>query len=116
MIRAEDLHDAIAECQGKRNPDASTCVKLAAYYIILDHINGKETTISDPLPVPSYSFAADPEQSVEKAIDYWSDTEFAQAIDGRKADEIWKIIDELMSVLQATNVRLYNGVMRKINE
>ena len=33
---------------------------------------------------------------------------------GRQASEIWPIMDELMSVLQATNPRLYAGVMRKI--
>lgn len=40
----------------------------------------------------------------------------SKAIDGRSAAEIWPIMDELMSVLQATNTRLYNGVMRKIEE
>ena len=38
MIREEDLLEAIAECQGERNPNAQTCRNLAAYYTILDHV------------------------------------------------------------------------------
>ena len=37
-------------------------------------------------------------------------------VDGRAVSEIMPIIDELMSVLQATNPRLYAGVMRKIEQ
>jgi hypothetical protein len=34
VIRIEDLDTAIAECQGRRNPDAKTCIMLAAFYTI----------------------------------------------------------------------------------
>lgn len=114
MITEKDLQEAIAECQGARNPNASTCIKLAAFYIIQEHLYGKPTEDQSPA-VPSYSYAAPPEQ-VETTIDYYSDTEFSQAIDGRRAGDIWSIMDELMSVLQATNPRLYAGVMRKIED
>ena len=111
MITEQDLQAAIAECEGIRNPTPSTCVKLAAYYAVKDRLYGKKI----PDEARSYSFAPDPSINVEKAISYSSDTEFARAISGRKESEIWPIIDELMSVLQATNIRLYNGVMRKID-
>lgn len=112
MITEKDLQEAIAECQGVRNPNASTCIKLAAFYIIQEHLYGKP---SEDEPALAYSYAEPPE-TVETTIDYYSDTEFSQAIDGRRADEIWPIMDELMSVLQATNPRLYAGVMRKIED
>lgn len=112
MITEKDLQEAIAECQGVRNPNASTCIKLAAFYIIQEHLYGKPSTDE---PAPAYSYAASPD-TVETTIDYYSDTEFSQAIDGRRASEIWPIMDELMSVLQATNPRLYNGVIRKIQD
>ena len=38
MITEKDLQEAIAECEGQRNPNANTCVKLAAFYIIKDHL------------------------------------------------------------------------------
>ena len=38
MITEKDLQEAIAECKGKRNPDSSTCIKLAAFLIIQEHL------------------------------------------------------------------------------
>ena len=113
MITEKDLQEAIAECQGVRNPNASICIKLAAFYIIQEHLYGKQEQTTDP--APAYSYATKPEP-VETTIDYYSDTEFAQAIDCRNAADIWPVIDELMTVLQATNPRLYAGVMRKIED
>lgn len=118
MITEKDLQEAIAECQGERNPNANTCIKLAAFYTIRNELfgnSGKFPTVAESATVPAYSYAATPEQ-VEATIDYYSDTEFSQAIDGRREGEIWPIMDELMSVLQATNPRLYAGVMRKIED
>lgn len=65
---------------------------------------------------PSYSYAPHPENDTEPTIDYQSGTEFSDMVDGRAVSEIIPIIDELMSVLQATNPRLYAGVMRKIEQ
>lgn len=116
MITEQDLQEAIAECEGIRNPTSSTCLKLAAYYTIHDKMFGKKDQFANAgkMVEPQYSFANNPEEQVDKVIGYSGDTEFSQAIYMRREDEIWPIIDELMTVLQATNVRLYNGVMRKI--
>ena len=85
---------------------------MAACYILQDHLfPSKNAPLFDS--VSAHSYAAPPEQ-IETTIDYYSDTDFSQAIDGRQAADIWPIMDELMSVLQATNPRLYAGVMRKI--
>ncbi len=47
MITEKDLQEAIAECKGTRNPNASTCIKLAAYYTILDNLYPKEEHFAD---------------------------------------------------------------------
>ena len=47
-------------------------------------------------------------------IDYYSDTDFSRAIDGRNSADIWPIMDELMSTVQALMPRLYDGVMRRL--
>lgn len=115
MITQQDLQAAIAECKGERDPNANTCVKLAAYYILMEHLYPSE----DDTPLresPSYSYAPPPENDTEPTIDYQSGTEFSDMVDGRAVSEIMPIIDELMSVLQATNPRLYAGVMRKIEQ
>lgn len=113
MITKQDLQEAIAECLGVRNPNASTCIKLAAFLTIREHLYGEQ---SESIELPRYSFAEGPSEQVGNTIVYRSDTEFSEAINGRNADEIWPVLDELMSVLQATNPRLYAGVMRKIED
>ena len=105
MITEKDLREAIAECQGQRNPNANTCIKLAAYYTILEHETGKQP---DP---PVYSFAG---PKVENTINYDGDSEFLQLINGRDQSEVLPVMDELMSTLQVINPRLYNSVLRKL--
>lgn len=113
MITIPDLQAAIAECQGERNPNANTCIKLAAYYTILDHISEKDKPSYSE--IPNYSFAADPVRTeVETVIDYDSDTEFFSVVNGMRATEVWPVIGELMDVLQVTQPRLYCGVLNQL--
>ena len=57
MIREDDLRDAIAECEGIRNPTASTCIKLASYYALLD----RKAKTEDHHEERGYSYASMPE-------------------------------------------------------
>lgn len=108
MIREQELLDAIAECQGQRNPNASTCIKLASFYTILDHINNVDKREDNaPLELPSYSYDAMPET-------YTSDTEFGQRIVNMDINDVLTIMDELMTTLSIVNPRLYDAVMRKL--
>ena len=102
MVREEDLQEAIAECQGVRNPNANTCMKLASYYTILDHT--KES-------MPTYSYAPPPNDIVDTSF---LDSDFAKQINGMPADDAWRLMDELMSTIQVINPHLYDGVMRKV--
>lgn len=115
MITEQDLQAAIAECKGKRNPDSSTCIKLAAFLIIQEHLYGNPSESESVQALPAYSYAAPPEQ-VETIIDYQSDTEFSAVIDGRRADDVWPVMEELMEVLRRTNKPLYNATIRKIQD
>lgn len=109
MITEKDLQAAIAECKGERDPDARTCIKLAAFLIIQDHLYPPGSDV-----VPTYSYDAPREDDAETVIDYKSGTEFSQIVDGKKASEVWAVMDELMEVLRVTNPRLYKGVVRKL--
>lgn len=103
MITEKDLQEAIAECQGTRNPNANTCIKLASYYTILDHMKEE--------PLPAYSYASEKE---ETNVDYYSDTEFSRIVSVMGANEVMEIMDELMTTLQVVNPRLYASVIRKL--
>jgi hypothetical protein len=101
LITEDDLRAAIAECQGERNPNANTGIKLAAFYTILNEMTG---------PVPQ-GYSGDGQASTIR-ID--SGSAFANAVNGRSPEEIWPIIDELAEALAVVNPRLYASFIRKL--
>ena len=111
MITENDLIEAIAECQGQRNPNANTCVKLAAYYTILNNLHQTSNT---PVSHGGYSYSSPP--NTENTIEYTSSTDFAKIINGKSASTMWAIVDELMSALMYLNPKLYNDAMNKFSE
>lgn len=111
MIRIDDVQEAIAECEGVRNPNSSTCLKLAALYTILDHKQTKEEII----PMPTYSYATEPPETSAR-ITYQSDTEFGRIIQGQTAERVCQVMDELMTTLQGMIPRLYEGVIIKLQK
>lgn len=105
MITEQDLLEAIAECQGERNPNANTCIKLAAYYTILNQLSDSvKPAPKTRRPDDRYSFASS------------ADTEFAKLVEGLPVDKVWGVMGELMDVIKVTNISLYNGVMRRIRK
>ena len=109
MITEKDLQEAIAECQGQRNPNANTCIKLAAFLTIRRELYGEA---KDAVPVPGYSFQ--PEKAADTPIRNPSGSEFARMIDGREQEEIWPLMDEMMDTIHAIHPRLYNAVMDRL--
>ena len=106
MITEHDLRAAIAECQGERNPNANTCVKMAAYYTLLNNLYPERE---------QYSYA--PPAVIEPdVVKYTSETLFGKTIHGKPAEPVWRIMDELISVIQVLKPNLYDGVMRKLSE
>ena len=108
MITENELRAAIAECQGERTPNANTCIKLAAYYTILDNL------------YPGYSNQAPLVDNQKSLVDYQSnyqsETEFGRSMKDKDTSAIFGLVDELLTVLQAIQPPLYNGFMRKLNE
>ena len=108
MITLNDLETAIAKCQGEENPNAQTCIKLAAYYTIREAMFG-----GPPATAPM-----EPEQppGPEAFVAFDGRTKFAEAVQGLPAAAVWSVMEELMDVLGATNQRLYDGVMRELQK
>lgn len=94
MITRKDLLDAIEKCQGQKNPNANTCIKLAAYYTILDHT---------PEDEPNYSYANKP-----------SNSEFINVIKSKNVDDVIFAMDEMMEELQAVAPKLYYQTMERV--
>jgi hypothetical protein len=104
VITEKDLQEAIAECEGQRNPTANTCLKLAAFYTIRDKMYPAED-----VNIPRYSYAAD-------KASYDSDTEFMQIARDIPIDKLFSVLDEIMSALSVLNPRLYQAAIRKLLE
>ena len=106
LIREQDLLDAIAECQGERNPDARTCIKLAAFYTILNNMH----YVDGQPPVVTYSQSAEPPEQVS----YDSGSEFSDAITGLPVNQILPVIDELLDAVHMISPKLYNATIVRL--
>lgn len=115
MIYEKDLDESIARYQGEVNPSIETCRKLAACLIVKKELFGNPEQLERAEDAHSYSYAAAPAEPVENSIDYYSDTDFSRAIDGRDPADIWPIIDELVSTIQVIQPRLYDTFMRRLS-
>lgn len=108
MITEHDLQEAIAECEGQRNPSANTCLKLAAFYTIKDKMypDKQEEQVKR---IPQYSYAM-------SAADMQPESEFRQAVKDTDPEYLMDVMDELMETVRAIIPNLYHGVMRKLTE
>lgn len=107
MIREEDLREAIAECEGIRNPSASTCIKLASYYALLDRTAKPENV---PVQMRSqYSYASSPEI-------LFGETEFSRIVEKKGIASCYPVIEETMEALSVILPKLYNAMMRKLDD
>ena len=101
MVTRKELLKAIADCEAGAD-NYQSCEKLATLYTILDHQYPPDTTQSrDSYP--------------EAFISSDRSSEFLNAIEGKPASEVWKVVDELMSTLYMVNPKLYDAVLRKVN-
>lgn len=107
MITKQDLEAAIAECVGQRDPNANTCIKLAAYYTIMRELYPDEQRE----PALAYSYAAEPEP---QTVHINSDSEFARAAEGLPLEQVWALVDELMATVSVLQPRVYAAVLRKL--
>ena len=102
MITEKDLKEAIAECIGRKNPDANTCLKLASFYTIQDHLYPREER-------GEYSLSAPP-----TVVQHDSGTEFSELMNGRDISAVLDVIDEAMTAMKVLNPRFYESVVRKL--
>ena len=104
MITLREVEKAICEMEAVPDANFETCRKLAVFYILRDYMGGT-------LPFSGYSAADGPQEKIE----HHGETEFLEIVAGRDPDGVWSVLDGLMSTLQITNPRLYDGVMRRLD-
>ena len=114
MITREALEEAIKYCEGQQSPNAATAEKLAAYYTIRNELYPSKPE-QPQMPIASgYSYAEPPVRE-RSTIDYASNTEFGEAVNGRELTPVLEIIDDLMSVLRTAQPRVARSIIENIS-
>ena len=103
MITKEDIQAAIAECNAVKNPNARTCIKLAAFLTIREFMFEDDSDIS-----------GDSVESQPITVSAISQSEFSDAIDGKPQTDVLAIIDSLMDSVRYFNPKLYDATICKI--
>ena len=116
MITEKEVSQAIEECMREPVTGNKRAV-LADLIIIQDYLFGEPMQAqeaSQPMPMQSYS--APPVEQVETYIQTNGDSEFLKAIDGRKADKVWKLMDELVEAVKILHPRMYTTFIDKVQD
>ena len=116
MITEKEIAQAIDECMREPVTGNKRSV-LADLIIIQDYLFGEPTRAQEvPQPIPMQSYSAPPIEQVETYIETTGDSEFLKAIDGRKADKVWKLIDELVEAVKILHPRMYTTFIDKVQD
>ena len=116
MITEKEITQAIEECLREPVTGQKRSV-LADLIIIQDYLFGepmKAQEVQHPQPMQSYS--APHVEQVEKYIEAKGDSEFLRAVDGRKAENVWKLIDELVEAVKILQPRMYTTFIDKLQD
>ena len=117
MITEKEVAQAIEECMqepitGNKRSD------LADLIIIQDYLFGEPTREQEvpQMPIPMQSYSAPPMEQVEIYVETNGDSEFLKAVDGRKAERVWKLIDELVEAVKILHPRMYSTFIDKVQD
>ena len=116
MITEKEVEQAIEECLREPVTGNKRAV-LADLIIIQDYLFGEPTLAHEvPQIMPVQSYSAPPMEQVETYIETSGDSEFLKAVDGRKADKVWKLIDELVEAVKILHPRMYTTFIDKVQD
>lgn len=116
MITEKEVAQAIDECM--REPVTGTKrAVLADLIIIQDYLFGEPTRAQEAKqPMPMQSYSAPPMEQVETIVETNGDSEFLKAVDGRKSERVWKLMDELVEAVKILHPRMYSTFIDKIQD
>ena len=116
MITEKEIAQAIEECMREPVTGNKRAV-LADLIIIQDYLFGEPMQAQEvQQPMPIQSSSAPPIEQVETYIETNGDSEFLKAVDGRKADKAWKLIDELVEAIKILHPRMYTTFIDKVQD
>ena len=116
MITEKEVEQAIQECMREPVTGNKRAV-LADLIIIQDYLFGEPTLAQEvPQPTPMQSYSAPPMEQVEIYVETNGDSEFLKAIDGRKSERVWPLINELVEAVKILHPRMYTAFIDKVQD
>ena len=118
MITEKEVAQAIEQCMQEPVTGNKRAV-LADLIIIQDYLFGEPTQAQEapqPMPMPMQSYSAPPMEQVEIYVKTNGDSEFLKAVDGRKAERVWKLMDELVEAVKILHPRMYTTFIDKVQD
>ena len=117
MLTEREVLQAIDECMAEPMTGNKRSV-LADLFIIHDHLFGEPMKATEPpqMPMPMQSYSAPPMEQVEIYVETSGDSEFLKAVDGRKAERVWKLMDELVEAVKILHPRMYTTFIDKVQD
>lgn len=107
MLSEHDLLVEIERYNRCQNLTPDDCVRLAAFYTILNSQERGSVTSSRSMAMP-------PEEAKGNQVSVDGDSEFLSAIKGKDAGKTWLVMNELMNTLSIINHKLYDDIMRRL--
>jgi len=103
MFTKNEILDAIDELE-EAPATYQNAEKLATFYSLYDHLFVKQEPMNRI------------ESIREVIVGKYGDSEFMRVIEGKKAEDIWSVMDELMQTIRMLQPRLYNATIEKLKE
>ena len=116
MITEKEVAQAIKECLREPVTGNKRAV-LADLIIIHDYLFGEPKQAQEvQQPIQMQSYSAPPVEQAETYIQTDGGSEFLKAVDGRKADKVWKLMDELVEAVKILHPRMYTTFIDKVQD
>ena len=116
MITEKEVAQAIEECLREPVTGNKRAV-FADLIIIQDYLFGEPMQAQEATqPTPMQSYSSPPTEQVETYIETNGDSEFLRAVDGRKAERVWKLMDELVEAVKILHPRMYTTFIDKVQD
>ena len=114
MITEKEVEQAIQECM--RDPiTGNKRAVLADLIIIQDYLFGEPTRAQEvPQPIPMQSYSAPPMEQVETYVETNGDSEFLKAVNDKKADRAWRLMNELVEAVRILHPNMYTSFIDKV--
>ena len=114
MITEREVLKAIDECM--EDPiTGNKRAALAQLFIIHDHLFGEPTRAQEvPQPMPMQSYSAPPMEQVEIYVETNGDSEFLKAVNDKKADRAWRLMNELVEAVRILHPNMYTSFIDKV--